>query len=344
LKESGEGSGEGERESESFLIAKELRHPLIEQFQNQHRYIPQNIDFQNSRGILLFGVNCSGKSSLMKAIGIAVIMAQSGLFVPASEFILRPYKSIMTRIIGNDNIFKGLSSFAVEMAELRGIINRSNENSLVLGDEICKGPETISAGSIVAASILSLSKAKANFLFATHLHNLSTLPVISELSYVSMYHLKVHYDEKNETLTYDRELSQGAGSSLYGLEVAKAMNFSKEFIDLANNIRKSITNVQPLTSDKKSLYNNEVYMEKCAIPDCKRMANDTHHIKFQCTADGRGFIGHIHKNHRSNLIPLCKPCHQMVHNIKVGQYKYLINGYEYSLKGSILNYEKILNE
>ena len=66
-------------------------------------------------GCLLYGTNAVGKSSLIKSIGIAVVMSQAGLYVPCSKFVLAPYQKIYTRILGNDNLFKGLSTFAVEM-------------------------------------------------------------------------------------------------------------------------------------------------------------------------------------------------------------------------------------
>ena len=80
--------------------------------------------------MLLYGVNAVGKSSTMKSVGISIIMAQAGMYVPASEFYYYPYKYIFTRISGNDNIFKGQSTFAVEMSELRAILKRTNKNSL----------------------------------------------------------------------------------------------------------------------------------------------------------------------------------------------------------------------
>jgi DNA mismatch repair protein MutS len=262
-------------------------------------------------------------------------MAQCGMFVPATEFTFYPFKSIMTRIIGNDNLFKGLSSFAVEMSELRGIIQRANKNTLVLGDEICHGTETISALAIVAASIITLLNKNVVFLFATHLHHLSKMQEINkESSKLGMFHLKVIYDEKTDTLIYDRNLEKGSGSNLYGLEVAKAMHFDNSFMELANNIRKDLTDFQPLLSNKKSQYNADLILDNCKIPECKRQANDTHHIKFQCNANDKGFNDHVQKNHKSNLIPLCKPCHQMVHSGLL-----IINGYKSTANGPLLDYK-----
>ncbi len=81
-------------------------------------------------GILLFGINSSGKSSLMKAIGISVILAQAGFFVPCKTMRFSIFDSIFTRISGADNIAKGLSSFAVEMMDLKNIFNRASKKSL----------------------------------------------------------------------------------------------------------------------------------------------------------------------------------------------------------------------
>ena len=92
----------------SYLEAKDVRHVLIEHINKEEAYVPNDISLNKDKnGILLYGTNAVGKSSLIKSIGISVILAQSGMFVPCSEFIYYPYKSIFTRILGNDNIFKG---------------------------------------------------------------------------------------------------------------------------------------------------------------------------------------------------------------------------------------------
>jgi DNA mismatch repair protein MutS len=124
----------------SYLSATDLRHPIIELLNTDNEYIPTTIELgtftqkdgsiqngstQNGStqkgstqdGILLFGLNSAGKSSLQKSIGIAIIMAQMGYPVACKQFVYFPYTSLFTRISSNDNIFKGLSSFALEMSE-----------------------------------------------------------------------------------------------------------------------------------------------------------------------------------------------------------------------------------
>ena len=152
--------------------------------------------------MLLFGTNASGKSSLMKAIGLNVIMAQCGFFVAATKLVYRPYHHIFSRINNNDNIFKGESSFAVEMSELRSILKRANNQSLILGDELCSGTESISALSIFSASVIKLHERKSSFIFATHLHELCNIQKINELNGkgIRMCHLKVIYDPKTGKL------------------------------------------------------------------------------------------------------------------------------------------------
>ena len=115
---------------------------------------------------------------------------------------------MFTRKSDNDNILKGQSSFAVEMSELRSILKRSNKNSIVLGDELCSGTESVSAQSIFASSVVRLSQRDVNFVFATHLHELYKLDLIKQLENVKSFHLKVIFDEENKKLIYDRKLSQ----------------------------------------------------------------------------------------------------------------------------------------
>ena len=130
-----------------------MRHPIVEKLSTDTTYIPHNIELgyeTDQNGILLYGINSSGKSTLMKSIGLNVILAQIGYFVSCSHFEFSPYNSLFTRISGNDNLFRGLSSFMVEMMELMAILKRNNNNTLVIADEICRGTEEKSANIIVS--------------------------------------------------------------------------------------------------------------------------------------------------------------------------------------------------
>ena len=296
-----------------FLSCKNLRHPIIEQISDTI-YTPNDIEIGKSmNGMLLYGVNAVGKSSFMKSVGILSIMAQAGMFVPAENLVYSPYKYLFTRILGNDNIYKGQSSFAVECSELDSILRRSDENSLVLGDELCKGTENISAYSIVSAGIITLAERKSDFIFATHLHDLSKNERINKTLNVECYHLQVEYDPESKKITYNRKLKEGPGMNTYGLEVAKAMIQDVEFIELASTIRKEYINESTdFVNTKTSVYNVNVFMDTCSI--CSKKSTETHHIEAQKLADIDGNLSHFHKNKKGNLMPLCSECHLKITN------------------------------
>ena len=308
-------------ESSEFQVTG-LRHPLIEAQQVRTEYIKHNITLDSSQtGILLYGMNASGKSSLMKAVGICVLLAQVGCYVPADSLILKPYKGIYTRILNQDNIYAGLSSFAVEMLELREILKKADKYSLVLGDELCSGTESVSATSLVASGIIWLHKKQTSFIFATHYHELNNISQIKNLPNLKIYHLKVHYDAAKDLLIYDRNLEPGPGSTYYGLEVAKAMNIPSEYLELANSIRKELLHEKV----KDSSYNSSLSVQSCEV--CKNSINhmlEVHHVVQQSEANKDGFLPNgLHKNSLRNLIVLCSKCHDDYHagKLSIGNVK-----------------------
>jgi DNA mismatch repair protein MutS len=304
----------------SFINAKHLRHCLIEQLQNNELYVTNDVIIGNCvvDGILLYGTNAVGKTSFIRALGISLIMAQAGLYVPCSEFIYKPYNYIFTRILGNDNLFKGLSTFAVEMSELRTILRLANENSLILGDELCSGTENTSAVSIFVAGIQKLYSLRSSFIFATHLHEIVNFSEINELSSVVLKHMEVIYDKERDLLVYDRKIKDGPGTSMYGLEVCKSLNLPEDFLNMAYSIRdKYNPQFKSILSLKPSHYNSKKIMGMCELCE-KNMGSEVHHLQHQSDADNNNIIRNdngtiFHKNNLANLISVCKECHDKFH-------------------------------
>jgi DNA mismatch repair protein MutS len=244
-------------------------------------------------------------------------MAQAGLYVPASKYVYNPYKYIFTRILGNDNLFKGLSTFAVEMSELRTILRLADKNSLVLGDELCSGTESISAKSIFVSGIQALHKVGCSFIFATHLHEIVSYDEIVELTNVKIKHMSVIYDREKDMLIYDRKLRDGPGNNMYGLEVCKSLNLPEDFLENAHNIRMKYNYESSSILDKrKSRYNSQNIVnmcEKCGLD----IAKETHHLIYQQDANKDGIINTgdlvFHKNHKANLVNVCEKCHNEIH-------------------------------
>jgi DNA mismatch repair protein MutS len=332
----------------SFISAKNLRHCLIEHLQTNELYVTNDItigktgavadigkDTSNPDidGILLYGTNAVGKTSFIRSLGISLIMAQSGLFVPCSEFVYMPYNYIFTRILGNDNIFKGLSTFAVEMSELRTILRLADKNSLVLGDELCSGTENTSAVSIFVAGIQKLHQCRSSFIFATHLHEIVDYEEITSLTSVVLKHMSVIYDKKRDLLVYDRKLKDGPGNSMYGLEVCKSLKLPDDFLNAAFNIRmKYHPEEGSILSLKSSHFNSQKVINLCE--KCKKnVGKEVHHLQHQNEANENGVINKdgkvFHKNNVANLITLCEDCHNEIHkkNVQHKKVKTIGKGY-----------------
>jgi len=303
----------------SYTVMNELYHPLIQALQQDELYVVNDMALNNidgPTGILLYGTNAVGKTSYIKSIGISIIMAQAGLFAPASSMTFKPYKNIMTRILGNDNMFKGLSTFAVEMIELRTILKMADQHSLILGDELCSGTEIDSAKSIFVAGLQWLYAKKSSFIFATHLHEIAHYDEVKELTDVHLKHLSVIYDNTTNALIYDRKLRDGPGESMYGLEVCKSLNLPEDFLQNAIELRNKYDSSSAhnnLLNASTSQYNSQKIISMCEMCHDNK-AEHVHHLQHQRTASSKGFLGTSHKNHLGNLMSLCISCHHSIHS------------------------------
>ncbi len=321
-----------ENNGKSYFNAKCLRHPLIEQINQNELYISNDIelgiDFNCS---LIYGTNAVGKSSLIKSIGINIILAQSGNYVASSNFKYYPYNTLFTRILNTDNIFKGLSTFALEMSELRNILKYSDKNSIVLGDELCSGTESVSGLSIFTASLERLHNNEVSSIFATHYHELLKYDEIKNLNKLKINHMSVIYNKQTNKLIYDRKLKDGSGEMMYGIQVAQSLDLDDEFIERCYNIRNKYNENDDSVMDSKiTSYNSKkIKVKICEI--CKnRPSTDIHHLQFQENADSKGYINkQFHKNTKANLVSICKECHNKIHKDNIELKKTKTNkGYE----------------
>lgn len=316
----------------SSIEIYQVRHPLVESSASRVSYVKHDVKLgdQNALGWLVYGMNASGKSTLMKAVGICVLLAQAGCFVPAKLMKLKPFTAIYTRILNQDNLFAGLSSFAVEMSELRDILRNANKESLVLGDELCSGTESISAQALVSSGIEWLSSKKTKFIFATHLHDLAEWMDMKGLR-VEVWHLHVEYDQVTKKLIYDRSLRSGNGSTLYGLEVARAMDLPFEFIEKALENRHHIIGSTKQQNALCSSWNKEIVRRECEV--CKKeiiSELEVHHIVPRASAKNDILEDGSHMNEKRNLIVICQKCHDSVHSgkLEIGLLQMTSNGLE----------------
>lgn len=324
--------------NDSFVDIKQLRHPIIEMIQDGIPYVPNDICLGScTKGMLMYGVNASGKSSLMKSVGVALVMACAGMYVPCASMRYYPFNRIFTRIPSGDDMYAGHSTFTQEISELRSILNHADQRSLVIGDELCSGTEPISAISIVAAGILRLMQKGTSFIFASHLHDIVELPQIKALGDdVMVCHLGVNYD--GTKLIYDRVLKPGAGETLYGIEVCRALDLEPEFMAIAQTIRHNVLAIEPMIlSTKRTRYNAKVFKDAMCKMCRHNRATEVHHIVQQKDADQNGnVLGRFHKNAKHNLVHICETCHRSIHDGDIE-----VSGYSQTSSGIELIFKKI---
>jgi DNA mismatch repair protein MutS len=293
-------------------------------------YVPNDALLDHDhKGMLLYGVNCAGKSCYMKAVGLAVVMAQAGLFVAADSMRVSPFASLHTRIWRGDDLGRGVSLFQNEMQELRQILRAAGPGALVLGDELCSGTEEASAAALVAAGVRELASRGARFLFATHLHRVAAMKSVADLcapvegnrghgkqgsasdapAALRIRHLSVHFCDRNQCLVYERRLRPGPGPDRYGIEVAKALDMGRGFIRAALAAYRELTgeNEEGPATSAPTRYSRRVLKsatcDACGGPG----ASDTHHLVPRAAAEKRV------RNRAHNLARLCPACHDRVH-------------------------------
>tara|TARA_Y100000389_G_scaffold205042_1_gene262358 strand:- start:3559 stop:6069 length:2511 start_codon:yes stop_codon:yes gene_type:complete len=288
-----------EQSNSSYIYGEDIRHPIIER-QDNVNYVANDVALD--KGMLLYGINGAGKSSYGRAVALNIILAQSGFYVPAKSFRYSPYERIFTRIGSDDNMYEGLSSFWLEISEMNGILRSGNHRSLVIGDELFKGTEDVSAIALVSACLHWLSSNKISFIFATHLHKLPSISIVKELN-LNIMHMQSKYCKQTKTIVFNRKWCKGQGDSNYGIEVAEHILDDPTIINNAKLIRHELCGTKKKNQGKQSKYNKNVIVNECG--HCKSTTNlHTHHIQPQKNGVN---------NKSSNLIPLCDECHTKIH-------------------------------
>ena len=218
------------------------RHPVIEAMAGAERFVPNDtlLNSQDHQLIVLTGPNMAGKSTYIRQVGLIVIMAQIGSFVPAREADIGVVDQVFTRVGASDDIARGRSTFMVEMQETANILNNATPRSLIILDEIGRGTSTFDGISIawaVAEYLHNNPKAKAKTLFATHYHELTDLA----LTMGGVKNYTVVVSERKDQIVFLRKIVPGAADKSYGIQVARLAGLPDEVIDRAKEI---LTNLE----------------------------------------------------------------------------------------------------
>ncbi|MFQ5638117.1 MAG: DNA mismatch repair protein MutS [bacterium] len=222
----------------SIIEIKDGRHPVVEKLLPYGESFVANdthLDNQEQQLIILTGPNMAGKSTYLRQVGLIIILAQMGCYVPAQKTRIGVVDKIFTRVGASDNLAGGESTFLVEMNETANILNNATTKSLILLDEIGRGTSTFDGLSIawsVAEYIHNSAQVAAKTIFATHYHELTELALI--LPRVKNYNVAVK--EWADNIVFLRKIVEGGCDHSYGIQVAKLAGLPASVIHRAKEI------------------------------------------------------------------------------------------------------------
>src|SRR3989449_1625064 len=195
------------------------RHPVVERMMARETFIPNDVRLdEGGRVILLTGPNMAGKSTLLRQVGMCVLLAQAGSFVPARRAVIGAVDRLFTRVGASDNLVRGQSTFMVEMSETSAILHGATSRSLVLLDEIGRGTSTYDGVAIAWAVTEHLHNViGCKTVFATHYHELTQLT--EELAHARNFNVAVR--EAGDEIVFLHRLEPGGADRSYGIHVGR---------------------------------------------------------------------------------------------------------------------------
>lgn len=223
------------------LLIRDGRHPVVENIlPPDEPFIPNDLSMNSESQIhLITGPNMAGKSCYLRQVGLIVLLAQTGSFVPASAAEIGLVDKIFTRVGASDNLAAGESTFLIEMNETANILNNATSRSLILLDEIGRGTSTFDGLSIawaVTEYLHNHTEQKPKTLFATHYHELVELEEL--LPRVKNYNMQVKkYGDK---IVFVRKIAPGGCDHSFGIEVAQLAGLPKSVIQRAKEVMKNL--------------------------------------------------------------------------------------------------------
>jgi len=220
------------------LSLRACRHPVIERLMPRESFIPNDVRFEPAERVLLVtGPNMAGKSTILRQIGLSVVMAQLGSFVPAAAAEIGVADRLFTRVGASDNLARGQSTFMVEMSETSAILHSATERSLVLLDEIGRGTSTYDGVAIAWAVTEYLhDTVGCRTMFATHYHELMQLP--EELAHAR--NLNVGVKESGDRVIFLYHLEPGGTDRSYGIHVAQLAGLPGGVVQRAKELLRTL--------------------------------------------------------------------------------------------------------
>jgi DNA mismatch repair protein MutS len=250
------------------------RHPVVERMMPREQFIPNDVRLSTAeRVIILTGPNMAGKSTILRQVGLIVLMAQCGSFVPAARATIGIVDRLFTRVGASDNLVRGQSTFMVEMAETSAILHTATARSLVLLDEIGRGTSTYDGVSIAWSVTEHLhSRVGCKTIFATHYHELTQLA--DELPALRNYNVAVR--EVGDRVLFLHRMQPGGADRSYGIEVGRLAGLPDSVLSRAREVLRRLEAenlVSPRPVEQLTLFAPEPHpaMKRLAELDPNRM-------------------------------------------------------------------------
>jgi DNA mismatch repair protein MutS len=217
------------------------RHPVVEAALRRAKgpaFVPNDCDLSpGNRLCLLTGPNMAGKSTWLRQNALIVVLAQSGLFVPAQSARLGLVDRLFSRVGGGDDIAGGRSTFMVEMAETAAILNGATPKSLLVLDEVGRGTATWDGLAIAWAVLEALhDRIRCRAIFATHFHELTALA--GRLPELRLAQMKVR--EWRGEVVFQHLVGDGAAERSWGVHVARLAGVPRPVLTRAAQVLEAL--------------------------------------------------------------------------------------------------------
>jgi DNA mismatch repair protein MutS len=229
-------------------------------------FVPNDatLDPEEARIVLLTGPNMGGKSTYLRQVGLIVLMAQAGSFVPAESARLGAVDRIFTRVGASDDLARGESTFMVEMIETANITRHATTESLVILDEVGRGTATFDGLSLAWAIVEYLhERNRPQTLFATHYHELTELAALLP----RVINRTMAVKEWDERIVFLRRVIPGSADKSYGLHVARLAGLPEEVIERAGEILRNLESQEYDMTGKPRLARGSVPPSRPEEPD-----------------------------------------------------------------------------
>ncbi|MFH0777251.1 MAG: DNA mismatch repair protein MutS [Candidatus Eisenbacteria bacterium] len=225
---------------DSRIVLRDCRHPVVEAALEAESFVPNDVEMncEESQIVIITGPNMAGKSTYIRQVALAVILAQAGCFVPASDAEIGIADRVFCRMGASDDIARGRSTFLTEMSETASILHNCSRRSLVVFDEMGRGTSTFDGMSIAWSVIEYLHSLGPRTLFATHYHELTALASRLERA----KNLNVLVKEWGDRIVFVRKVVEGASDRSYGIQVARLAGLPEPVIERAKEILLSLEN------------------------------------------------------------------------------------------------------